>query len=96
MPEYIERDALIDRCIRQQKDAWNKCAAPVSWEAAYEQFETDVSNAPTVDAVEVVRCKDCVFQGTFRCNMTHTSEWKAEDEWFCSYGKRKDGDSNDE
>lgn len=54
MPEYIAREELIGRCVRQQKYAWNKCVAPVSWETAYEQFETDVSNAPAADVAQVV------------------------------------------
>ena len=46
-----------------------------------------VEAQPTVDAVEVVRCKDC-------CNRTK-SRWcnllmmDVEDDSFCSYGKRR-------
>ena len=60
-----------------------------------------IGNAPTVDAVEVVRCKDCKYS-----NMTVNGECKYCDIWFpdeaeymdgdyyCASGERKDGDGN--
>ena len=50
---------------------------------------------PTVDAVEVVRCKDCRLEGTEECPMVHRdpvfrnlyAETKPDD--FCSYGERR-------
>ena len=61
----------------------------------------DIRHQPTVDAVEVVRCRDCKFG-------THFGD--LEDEWincgnlhgeplmpyggFCSYGERKGGNGN--
>lgn len=54
---------------------------------------------PTVDAVEVVRCKDCkncshdkIF-GHYWCNRMH-STYKVKPDDFCSYGKRKERDTN--
>ena len=52
-------------------------------------------NAPTVDAVEVVRCKDCKWYENGKsydayCNHpTDGMNYSAEDD-FCSYGERKD------
>ena len=59
--------------------------------------------APTVDAVEVVRCKDCKHykpqkksahweNRTNYCNRIVTIKVQPYD--FCSYGERKDSDSN--
>lgn len=61
-----------------------------------------INEAPTVDAVEVVRCKDCKHWNseTGFCNMnSHFSmdglDWDMfNDDDFCSYGERKDGDGN--
>ena len=56
----------------------------------------EVANAPTVDAVEVVRCKNCIsghkqiYGGLFRCNVMGCGGLKPDD--FCSYGERKDND----
>ena len=55
--------------------------------------ETDVANlllhAPAVDAVPVVRCKDCKYFETWLCQNEDNS-----DNWFCADGERKDGDEN--
>ena len=55
-----------------------------------------ILTAPTVDAVEVVRCKDCKYSkhlkqypkvNTWKCTLTDVVN-RADD--FCSYGERKD------
>lgn len=45
--------------------------------------------APTVDAVPVVRCKDCRKFKTYGCRMVASGY-----DDFCSYGERKDGDED--
>ena len=53
----------------------------------------DILNAPTIDAVEVVRCKNCLKRGTDMCHMKFT-----EDDAFCSFGDElsKEFDSAEE
>ena len=57
-----------------------------------------VRNAPTVDAVEVVRCKDCTFcvfnssNETFKCRSMNGMYRTVGPDNFCSYGERKDND----
>lgn len=68
------------------------------WNDLLEILET----APTVDAVPVVRCRDCKWyqirrwndtKPEYDCRKTHALlDVSPED--FCSYGERKDGDSN--
>ena len=66
-----------------------------------------IDEAPTVDAVPVVRCLDCkyYFQDEIYGEICRHPELDFEiecyDHWinikhddFCSYGKRKDGDGN--
>ena len=58
-----------------------------------EDIISSIENAPTVDAVEVVRCKDCRFiidreDGTHGCYLHFLEDCKPDD--FCSYGERKD------
>lgn len=53
-----------------------------------------IQNAPTVDAVEVVRCRDCI---RFRPDdvwgwCTVSGKMRCKD--FCSYGVRKDGEQH--
>ena len=52
-----------------------------------------IKDAPTIDAVEVVRCKDCKNNpktdvGWISCPMTGRDTRKAND--YCSYGERKE------
>ena len=47
----------------------------------------DIEAAPTVDAVPVVRCRDCRNFKTYVCRMVASGY-----DDFCSYGERKEGD----
>lgn len=52
-----------------------------------------IADAPTVDAVEVIRCKDCKhYDGKWLCKISGVPSRKPCD--FCSYGERKDGNNN--
>ena len=46
-----------------------------------------IENAPTIDAVEVIRCKDCRHWRTSYC-VIHGDSWEETD--YCSDGERKD------
>ena len=54
--------------------------------------------APTVDSVEVVRCRECKHcdPENYHCDhpMGTSAPLKREPDDFCSYGERKDGDGN--
>ena len=66
-----------------------------------------LQEAPTVDAVEVVRCKDCKHYKEFRtkrnkqimrlcCRMgKNDMEYSVKPDDFCSYGELKEGVDND-
>lgn len=57
----------------------------------------DIDTIPRVDAVEVVRCKDCKHlydEMDDYCCMSHRGLVKICENSFCSYGERKDGDGN--
>ena len=51
-------------------------------------FADDIENAPTTDAVEVVRCKDCVNYDGEGCLLTY-GEFEPNSMGFCSYGERR-------
>ena len=46
----------------------------------------DIEAAPTVDAVPVVRCRDCRKFKTYGCRMVASGY-----DDFCSYGEREEG-----
>ena len=61
-----------------------------------QDIEEWLNNAPTIDAVPVVRCKYCVRRyDTDECPMCYLSEGKyceyTNENGFCDYGARKEG-----
>ena len=59
-----------------------------------------IAYAPPVDAIPVVRCKDCKYgdydskpDGAMVCLRTKDGFWRKETD-FCSYGERKDNDEH--
>ena len=59
----------------------------------HQEIFAEINEQPTVDAVEVVRCKDCKnngacsIQDAMNCGMTTVNG-----ENFCSYGERREGE----
>ena len=57
-------------------------------------FREDIDKIPTVDAVEVVRCKDCDHRadvldcGNYLCNRKMIGMVRPDD--FCSFGERRE------
>ena len=85
----IDADKLLTNVI-----AISNSEGQVTWSAV---STIDILAAPTVDAVEVVRCRDCKYRGTDYC-IFHIKGEPADEELlrkldndFCSYGKRKEG-----
>lgn len=92
----IDADALKERAIR---------VSTVKEHCYFKAVGTkEIDRAPTVDAVEVVRCKDCIYyEETFgkdsgkpcgygSCGCTcQIITGIIYDEDFCSYGERKGG-----
>lgn len=59
-----------------------------------------IADAPTVDAVEVVRCRECKFgswdselDDAMVCVRTNDGFWRSGND-FCSRGERKEGADN--
>ena len=86
MSRLIDADALIEEALT---------------EGAYGYVDAkQIADAPTINAVEVVRCRDCkhlvlTSEGEHNpcdcvCDYWMTDGLKDND--FCSYGERKDGD----
>lgn len=53
-----------------------------------------VNHAPTVDAVEVVRCRDCAKRGTRDCGFSFEHEFSGFEHWemdddYCRLGVRR-------
>lgn len=93
----IDADDLgVGRC--------SKDVLPAAYCAGWNGLLGLIEKAPTVDAVPVVRCKDCKYSCKDRNGRTCEGYWyelsefavPVEDDGFCSYGERKDGGNADE
>ena len=58
-----------------------------------EEFVYFLKKQPTINAVTVVRCRDCKHYNEGFCVGYHAHHDIMPDD-FCSYGERKDGDGN--
>ena len=91
MARLIDADAIID--FIDMDSTWDPLETCFSEKAVVDMLES----APTVDAVEVVRCKDCKYRfknnGHSRdgCPIVDAKIWMDDDD-FCSHGERKEGD----
>ena len=63
----------------------------------------EIRDAPTIDAVPVVRCKDCKHYDMGVClkiysdGNVHSAAWHSRNpDDFCSYGERKDGGADND
>lgn len=91
----IDADALgVGRCSRN--------LLPADYCAGWNGLIRLIEKAPTVDAVEVVRCKGCAHYDMGVCmkiysdGNIHSAAWqKRKPDDFCSYGDRKYGEGDD-
>ena len=89
MSRLIDADALKTKAIRCE--TFNLYDAPVFLKAVGTK---EIDKAPTIDAVPVVRCKDCKWlydEMDDYCCRSHRGLVRICENSFCSYGERKDG-----
>ena len=82
----IDADAFLEKMKRTSR---------------YFNMVFDVEEMPTVDAVEVVRCRNCIHYFSGVCLKIYSDGNVSQDAWqerneddFCSYGERKEGADN--
>lgn len=78
---YISEDAV--NMTGERQGLWVRFRA----------IEKAVSEIATIDAVEVVRCRDCRHRDLFSCPLTDNDFQKDDD--FCSWGERRQNDESD-
>lgn len=82
MSRLIDADALKETVKNERFSGWGNCCV-------------EIDDAPTVDAVQVVRCKDCKHYDTKDCadgfgwcNRNGTGHGSTDD-WYCADGGRR-------
>lgn len=102
-PEEVEDLASVREISPEAEYAVNKYAGSIieRLDALLQKTDDDAHPRERADAVPVVRCKDCkhYYQRQvphpYACCTLHTGLVLTNDETYCSYGKRKDGASDE-
>ena len=95
MTKYIALEALKNRFAKRlvwlKKDIHDEYSLGLHDGCEYDTKLID--EIPTIDAVPVVRCRECKhYDGKWMCKISGVPSRKPND--FCSYGERKEGADN--
>lgn len=97
--QYCELEKQAREC---QMDYLDHCKADspnvIKWSAILTErtaYKYDLQDAPRIDAVPVVRCKDCKHCEDGICWNNHGLSSTVSDMDFCSNGERRDSDETD-
>lgn len=60
--------------------------------AGWNALAVEIDQAPTIDAVEVVRCRECAYMHVPRCCPFQISGFKVDADWYCPMGVRREPD----
>ena len=98
MPKYIDADALIRLMLERYKTLVDDLGWYDHYTSGYEDAITDVEEAPIVDVVPVVRCKDCKYLkfGDYCYHVGVMEHSHAHKDDYCSYGEKRVGEEEDE
>lgn len=98
--QMIDANSILDNFLKRYTEMERAGNLVFAACEIKQDFADMISNAPTVDAVEVVRCKDCKYgdwdsepHDAIVCMRTKDGFWRSGND-FCSYGKRKEGADN--
>ena len=92
----IDADALKEGIKELKQSPWYNNDINPSWKQgikdAVHVVETlCIDEEPTVDAVPVVRCKDCKYRDEQSANCTRfRKDWYVQSNSFCSWAERKE------
>ena len=90
----IDVDELIVELYQDQPMDWTGSDAEVQEFIDWELFRDMVINFPTIDAVPVVRCKECIHSYDDLCGLCCTCgpyvDCVVQPEFYCADGKRKE------
>lgn len=102
MKRLIDANLMALNESEAYMSAQTKIESPITLglnSVVHRKIQQLIADTPTVDDVEVVRCKDCIGQSTWfkdaeiGCEICGMSGMYPKGEFdFCSYGDRKDGD----
>lgn len=89
MAKYIDAEKLLSKIYYKSKSylSGTDCSVDI-----YGFVKSDIESECVVDAVEVVRCKDCKFYHKQECELENPYKTKEND--FCSFGEKEEARDN--
>lgn len=89
----IDVNAVIRKIQKAHKKIIEKYGSADGADIVIEVIVEFLKKAPSVDAVEVVRCKDCKWWKDFMCTNVNGADCLVMNEnWFCASGERREGE----
>lgn len=97
MGKLIDAEKLKDFLDELTREEWNKNVT-TSWANAFEELSELVESIAPIDAVPVVRCKDCAHSSErelfpedsrWKCKMAMGDEYH-DGNFFCAWGERRE------
>ena len=89
----IDADALLDEFLKRYTERERSRNLVFAACEIKQDFADMISDFPTVDAVEVVRCKDCIHSYDDLCGLCCTCgsyvDCIVQPEFYCADGKRR-------
>lgn len=95
----IDANSILDDFLKRYTEMERDGKLVVAACEIKQDFADMISNAATVDAVEVVRCRDCAKDGLLTCPICFIENKTLQfinhsPDFYCGEGERKDGDGN--
>lgn len=80
---------FINECDEIINIEWNHKVSPISWADAEKEFKQRLLDAPVIDAVEVVRCRDCAVPHNKWTGCSKLNGTVMPPDGFCPFGERR-------
>ena len=94
MARLIDADALLDEFLKLYTERERSGNLVFAACEIKQDFADMISNAPTIDAVPVVRCRDCAVPHNKYTGCPMLNGLVTPPDFYCPFGERKDGDGN--
>ena len=94
MPRLIDADALLDEFLKRYTERGRSRNLVFAACEIKQDFADMISDFHTVDAVPVVRCKDCAVPHNMYTGCPKLNGLVTPPDFYCPFGERKDGDGN--
>lgn len=89
--EYIERGALIEKAMKSRENSpYTDTNADLIHRIEHNKFISMAANQPAADVVEVVRCKDCIYNEIGSCKLSEDYDPGYDPNFYCANGERRE------